>query len=46
MDENAIKVSVAMTIEGVGFDKVARVAVQYISTGGSSESAMCLATTK
>ena len=46
MDENAIKVSVAMTIEGVGFDKVARVAVQYISTGDSSKSAMCSATTK
>ena len=46
MDENAIKVGVAMTIEGVGFDKVARVAVQYISTGGSSKSAMCWATTK
>ena len=39
--EDVIKVGVAMTIEGVGFDKVARVAVQYISTGGSSESAMC-----
>ena len=46
MDENAFKVGVAMTIEGVGFDKVARVAVQYISTGDSSKSAMCWATTK
>ena len=39
--EDVLKVGEGFAIEGVGFENVARVAVQYVSTGESSESVIC-----